>query len=657
MEEDRAVSSDEKCACDTAHSATRQGSWDVVVIGAGLAGLSAARELGRAGRSVLVLEAGRRAGGRVHTELVPGLGRVELGAQWLHGQTGNTLFEEAKARGVLSGDSGGPTGSNEANKDGSTPATGAVAVRRGGALCIDGQRPNEAPDLSEFHRLVGTVGAAIDEAAEVVREKAPCASVDEYVRQQLGPLKPGSPLHAAYLWRSNLECSISGCDWTSDLDYLAFNEYKECEGRHIPPPQGYSSVVAMLLEDLQDLASYVTVRFEARVTEVYWHGNGKVEVTCANPRDASSQKLFSSQHVVVTVSLGVLKANAIQFHPALPPWKADAIKRLGFGTVDKLWIAFTDGGGEGKATSEMLSSYKVVFEPPDHSPSAEQPSDLWTQSLYQVSVASAGGDRRDAVLDTWVTVVDDPWVDVEPQRVIPRVYVWSPYRQPSGTLRSRTVQVSSPRLRGVTVAQAAGILGNLVTQQGWGGSGAIFHIRKGARDETPADNKIREVLFLVTHDQDLAQLLIKDRNLDFGFPTKKGLLPSAAEKQALGQRDVAVIDYSQQLFVGHRARIVNAITKKLSELAVQQKLPPYGEDSYLVFEKHLGTPRWAPSDNTVESLLQWKRNSNDTVNFYAIFTESAYGLLVTAGSAIEVDVHLNDDETTGEKIFIPVKVE
>ncbi|KAK3281776.1 hypothetical protein CYMTET_10456 [Cymbomonas tetramitiformis] len=109
-----------------------------------------------------------------------------------------------------------------------------------------------------------------------------------------------------------------------------------------------------------------------------------------------------------------------------------------------------------------------------------------------------------------MTVVDDPWVDIEPQRVIPR---------------------------------------------------------------------------------DLAQLLIKDKNLDFGFPTRKGLLPSAADKQALSQREVAVIDYSQQLFVGHRTRIVSAITKKLSELALRQKQPSYGEDSYLVFEKHLGTPR------------------------------------------------------------------
>ncbi|KAK3266087.1 hypothetical protein CYMTET_25263 [Cymbomonas tetramitiformis] len=63
-------------------------------------------------------------------------------------------------------------------------------------------------------------------------------------------------------------------------------------------------------------------------------------------------------------------------------------------------------------------------------------------------------------------------------------------------------------------------------------------------------------------------------------------------------------------------------------------------------------------DSKVESLvLQWKRNSNDTINFYAILTESAYDLLVSAGSSITVDVHLNDDEDTGEKVFIPVKVE
>ncbi|KAK3238597.1 hypothetical protein CYMTET_51388 [Cymbomonas tetramitiformis] len=57
------------------------------------------------------------------------------------------------------------------------------------------------------------------------------------------------------------------------------------------------------------------------------------------------------------------------------------------------------------------------------------------------------------------------------------------------------------------------------------------------------------------------------------------------------------------------------------------------------------------------SSARWKRNSNDTINFYAIFTETAYGLLVKAGSSIEVNVHLKLDETTGKKISVPVKVE
>src|SRR3954452_3413341 len=60
---------------------------DFVVIGAGAAGLAAARELTRAGRSVLVLEARERVGGRCWTRRMPGLDiPVELGAEFVHGE-------------------------------------------------------------------------------------------------------------------------------------------------------------------------------------------------------------------------------------------------------------------------------------------------------------------------------------------------------------------------------------------------------------------------------------------------------------------------------------------------------------------------------------------------------------------------------------------
>src|SRR5206468_592062 len=60
---------------------------DVIVIGAGAAGLAAAAELARAGRSVLVLEARERVGGRCWTRRMAGLEiPVELGAEFIHGK-------------------------------------------------------------------------------------------------------------------------------------------------------------------------------------------------------------------------------------------------------------------------------------------------------------------------------------------------------------------------------------------------------------------------------------------------------------------------------------------------------------------------------------------------------------------------------------------
>jgi monoamine oxidase len=65
---------------------------DVLVVGAGAAGLAAAAELTRAGRSVLVVEARDRIGGRCHTRRLPGIpAPVELGAEFIHGRPAETI--------------------------------------------------------------------------------------------------------------------------------------------------------------------------------------------------------------------------------------------------------------------------------------------------------------------------------------------------------------------------------------------------------------------------------------------------------------------------------------------------------------------------------------------------------------------------------------
>ena len=61
-----------------------------LVIGAGTAGLMAARELSNAGVNVLVLEARDRIGGRVHTDTTFAPHPVEFGAEFIHGDTAPT---------------------------------------------------------------------------------------------------------------------------------------------------------------------------------------------------------------------------------------------------------------------------------------------------------------------------------------------------------------------------------------------------------------------------------------------------------------------------------------------------------------------------------------------------------------------------------------
>ena len=76
------------------------------MIGAGAAGLSAAAELGRAGRSVLVLEARERVGGRCWTVREPGIAApVELGAEFIHGEARITR-ELLRRAGMTAVDSG-----------------------------------------------------------------------------------------------------------------------------------------------------------------------------------------------------------------------------------------------------------------------------------------------------------------------------------------------------------------------------------------------------------------------------------------------------------------------------------------------------------------------------------------------------------------------
>jgi len=97
------------------------------------------------------------------------------------------------------------------------------------------------------------------------------------------------------------------------------------------PGGGFDKMIAGLLHSI-DLNHYV--QFDSIVTKIDYSDKHLVRVTYLDSK-TNELKTLSARYVLVTVSLGVLKANLIDFHPPLPAWKQSAIQRIGFGTVNK----------------------------------------------------------------------------------------------------------------------------------------------------------------------------------------------------------------------------------------------------------------------------------------------------------------------------------
>jgi len=270
---------------------------DVIVIGAGAAGIAAARRLRAAGRDVTVLEARDRVGGRVFTALDLAPFPVELGAEYIHGEhvvTWRWLRElglAAIARG-----------------DGSWWAfAGGRRLDPPGFAALMPSPPSD--DLSDAARAEGAAGATMETALRAwVREKRP--------RQQ----------EAAWgLWNS-AACVY----WGADLDRLGVDALREATydrdgDTNFRVGAGYATL-------FERAASPLRVRLGTPVTAVEWGARG---ATVHSPSGA-----FAGRHVVVTLPLGVLKAGGVAFDPPLPDDKREAVARLGVGHVDKVVLVF-----------------------------------------------------------------------------------------------------------------------------------------------------------------------------------------------------------------------------------------------------------------------------------------------------------------------------
>jgi monoamine oxidase len=268
---------------------------EVLIIGAGVAGLAAARDLTAAGARVLVLEARDRLGGRVMTHHTPD-GPVELGAEFVHGAVEETL-----------------------------------SVAREAALALR-ETDRGAPRVEGAHRGTAEEPADIFSAMDVVLAHASADGPDESFQHlvQRADVGPEIKARCLSLVEGYHAADPARISVRSLLKNTAADE-RPGANRQFRFVGGYDGLVGAIFQRIDP--ALCEVRLHTVATAVSWGRRRAVVRT-------STGEEFSAPQLIVTVPLGVLKAGAIEFSPRLAD-KEDAVGRLEMGDAERVSLCFT----------------------------------------------------------------------------------------------------------------------------------------------------------------------------------------------------------------------------------------------------------------------------------------------------------------------------
>lgn len=264
---------------------------DVVVIGAGLAGLAAATRLRDGGRDCRVLEASGRIGGRAWTTHPPQLGGdwFDMGAFWFHDAANNPLVTRARDHGetLLRSDE----------------------LRRERTF-VDG-RPATAQELDDYN----AAWPCFEAAADALIARHGDVSMAEVTRHLADD--PWAPTIEA--WEAPVIC-------TAPADRFSARDWRRnaLGGFNLVPEGGIGTFVTRRLGQGLDISLNTPVR------RIRWGGAGGM-VTVETDRGA-----LAARACIVTVSTGVLGSGALIFDPPLPAATRDAVAQLPMGLAIKV---------------------------------------------------------------------------------------------------------------------------------------------------------------------------------------------------------------------------------------------------------------------------------------------------------------------------------
>lgn len=270
----------------------------IIVIGAGIAGLAAARELVAHGMQVTVVEARDRIGGRIWTDRSHAT-PVDLGAGSIEIQRRNPLTSLARQWKV------------------------AVAP-----LDYESVTLCDADGCRWQRRAAVKFSDALEEVINPARRRAKterqCRSVGDLLRRRGWAADVHSRLGRAQRWAM----SIEACEYGADMDQLSLADFDD----DFEAPWDDLLVVGGFDRLIERMAADFDVRLGCEVERIEYNARGVNIVT--------NKGMLRASRAIVTLPLGVLKSSNVAFEPTLPPAKLAAIARLDMGLLNKIVLRY-----------------------------------------------------------------------------------------------------------------------------------------------------------------------------------------------------------------------------------------------------------------------------------------------------------------------------
>jgi monoamine oxidase len=281
---------------------TASGETDVVIVGAGAAGIAAARRIAAGGRRYILVEAANRAGGRCVTDTAIFGVPFDLGAHWIYAPDINPVTKIARQGGLDI-----------------YRAPSGQRVRIGRRNARESELEDFLTSLVRANRAIGDAARGkidISCAQALPRDLGEWKSTIEFV---LGPYHSGTDLN---------EISAMDLARSAERDNAAF-----CR-------QGFGAL-------LTSHTANMPVQLSTPVTQIDTTGrSGRVEVRTA-------KGTLHGRYAIVTTSVGVLSSRKIAFAPELPKRQLDAIASLKLGSFDHVALEL-DGNPLGLQRDDLV---------------------------------------------------------------------------------------------------------------------------------------------------------------------------------------------------------------------------------------------------------------------------------------------------------------